>query len=48
MIQVFKEPTKKDWPSILARPQFDAAPLEAKVREILLAVKQRGDAAISA
>jgi len=48
MIQVFKEPIKKDWPSILARPQFDAAPLEAKVREILLAVKQRGDAAISA
>jgi histidinol dehydrogenase len=48
MIQVFKEPKKKDWPSILARPQFDAAPLEAKVREILLAVKQRGDAAVSA
>ena len=46
MIQVFKEPKKKDWPSILARPQFDAAPLEAKVREILSAVKQRGDAAI--
>jgi histidinol dehydrogenase len=48
MIQVFKEPTKKDWPSILARPQFDAAPLEAKVREILMAVKQKGDAAVSA
>ena len=48
MIQVFKEPTIKDWPSILARPQFDAAPLEAKVREILMAVKQRGDAAVSA
>jgi histidinol dehydrogenase len=48
MIQVFKEPAKKDWPSILARPQFDAAPLEAKVRKILMAVKQSGDAAISA
>ena len=48
MIQVFKEPTKKDWPNILARPQFDAAPLEAKVREILMAVKQKGDAAVSA
>jgi histidinol dehydrogenase len=48
MIQVFKEPKKKDWPSILARPQFDAAPLEVKVREILMAVKQRGDAALSA
>ena len=46
MIQVFKEPAKKDWPSILARPQFDADPLEVKVREILLAVKQRGDAAV--
>ena len=46
MIQVFKEPKKKDWPSILARPQFDATPLEAKVRAILLAVKQRGDAAV--
>jgi len=46
MIQVFKEPAKKDWPSILARPQFDATPLEAKVRAILLAVKQRGDAAV--
>jgi histidinol dehydrogenase len=46
MIQVFKEPKKKDWPSILARPQFDAAPLEVKVRAILLAVKQRGDAAV--
>ena len=48
MIQVFKEPAKKDWPSILARPQFDAAPLMAKVREILMAVRQSGDAAISA
>jgi len=48
MIQVFNEPAKKDWPSILARPQFDAAPLMAKVREILMAVRQSGDAAISA
>ena len=48
MIQVFKEPKKKDWPSLLARPEYDANPLQAKVREILLAVKQRGDAAISA
>ena len=47
MIQVFKEPTKKDWPSLLARPEYDATPLQAKVREILLAVKQRGDAAVT-
>ena len=48
MIQVFKEPKKKDWPSLLARPQYDANPMQAKVREILLAVKQQGDAAVSA
>ena len=47
MIKVLKEPKLQDWPSILARPQFDAAPLEATVREILLAVKQRGDAAVT-
>ena len=47
MIQVFKEPIKKDWPSLLARPEYDATPLQAKVREILLAVKQRGDAAVT-
>jgi len=47
MIQVFKEPNKKDWPSILARPAYDASPLLTKVREILLAVKQRGDAAVT-
>jgi len=48
MIQVFKEPKQKNWPSLLARPQYDASPLLAKVSEILLAVKQRGDAAVSA
>ena len=47
MIQVFKGPKKKDWPSLLARPEYDATPLQAKVREILLAVKQRGDAAVT-
>ncbi|TRZ82217.1 MAG: histidinol dehydrogenase [Sediminibacterium sp.] len=47
MIQVFKEPKKKDWPSLLARPEYDATPLQARVREILLAVKQRGDAAVT-
>jgi len=47
MIQVFKEPKKKDWPSLLARPVFDATHLQAKVREILQAVKQKGDVAIT-
>jgi histidinol dehydrogenase len=46
MIKVFNEPKPQDWPSLLARPEFDASPLQAKVREILLAVKQRGDAAV--
>ena len=47
MIQVFKEPKLKDWPNLLARPEYDASPLQAKVREILLAVKQRGDTAVT-
>jgi histidinol dehydrogenase len=47
MIQVFNEPKKKDWPSLLARPAYDASALHAKVREILMAVKQRGDAAVT-
>jgi histidinol dehydrogenase len=46
MIKVFNEPKPQDWPSLLARSVFDASPLQAKVREILLAVKQRGDAAV--
>jgi histidinol dehydrogenase len=47
MIQVFKEPKMKDWQSLLARPVFDATHLQAKVREILQAVKQKGDLAIT-
>jgi len=47
MIKVFKEPKLKDWPNLLARPEYDASPLQEKVREILLAVKQRGDTAVT-
>jgi len=47
MIKVFKEPKQKDWPSLLARPAYDVSPLQAKVSEILKAVKQRGDAAVT-
>ena len=47
MIKVYKEPKKKDWPSLLARPQFDAAPLKSKVREIMEAVKAKGDIALA-
>jgi len=47
MIKVYKEPKSQDWPSLLARPEYDASPLQAKVREILLALKQRGDTAVA-
>jgi histidinol dehydrogenase len=47
MIKVYKEPQLQDWPSLLARSEYDASPLQAKVREILLAVKQRGDEAVT-
>ncbi len=47
MIKVVQEPKPQDWPILLARPEYDATPLQAKVREILLAVKQRGDAAVA-
>jgi histidinol dehydrogenase len=47
MIKVYKEPKKKDWPSLLARPQFDAAPLKSKVREMMEAVKAKGDIALA-
>ena len=47
MIKVYNEPKQKDWPILLTRPEYDASPLQAKVKEILLAVKQRGEAAVT-
>lgn len=47
MIKVFEEPKLQDWPNLLARPEYDARPLQEKVKEILQAVKQRGDAAVA-
>ncbi len=47
MIKVYQEPKQKDWPSLLARPQFDASPLKIKVREIMEAVKEKGDIALA-
>ena len=47
MIKVYQEPKKKDWPSLLARPQFDASSLKIKVREIMEAVKEKGDIALA-
>lgn len=47
MIKVFEEPKLQDWPNLLARPEYDARPLQEKVKEILQAVKQRGDEAVA-
>lgn len=42
----FINPSKQEWPSILQRPVFDTAPLEATVSSILADIKQHGDAAV--
>lgn len=45
-MRVFIEPDKKDWPSLLQRPSFDANHLIPKVQEVLDAVKAKGDEAV--
>lgn len=45
-MQVFEEPKKQDWESLLKRPSFDAALLLPKVQTILEAVANEGDAAL--
>ena len=40
MIKVFEEPKLQDWPNLLARPEYDARPLQEKVKEILLPKKE--------
>lgn len=45
-MQVFEEPKKQDWASLLKRPSFDAALLLPKVQVILEAVANEGDAAL--
>ena len=45
-MQVFEEPKKQDWESLLKRPSFDAALLMPKVQVILEAVAKEGDAAL--
>jgi histidinol dehydrogenase len=45
-MQVFEEPKKQDWASLLKRPSFDAALLLPKVQTILEAVANEGDAAL--
>jgi len=45
-MQVFEEPMKQDWETLLKRPNFDAALLLPKVQSILDAVALEGDAAL--
>lgn len=45
-MQVFEEPEKQDWETLLKRPNFDAAQLLPKVQMILDAVAKEGDAAL--
>ncbi len=45
-MQVFEEPKKQDWESLLKRPSFDAALLLPKVQVILETVANEGDAAL--
>jgi histidinol dehydrogenase len=46
MSQLFINPSKAEWPSILQRPVIDSQPLEATVSTILQEVRQKGDAAV--
>ncbi|MDU1889245.1 MAG: histidinol dehydrogenase [Dysgonomonas sp.] len=45
-MQVIKYPSRGDWMTILKRPAFDAKPLYDKVNEILIDIKNRGEAAV--
>jgi histidinol dehydrogenase len=45
-MQVFEEPSKKDWEALLQRPNFEAAELLPKVQSIIDAVALEGDAAL--
>lgn len=45
-MQIIKYPNKKDWQTILARPTFDTASLNATVQAVLDDVKARGDEAV--
>ncbi|MEO5564867.1 MAG: histidinol dehydrogenase [Chitinophagaceae bacterium] len=45
-MKVIKYPKRKDWPSLLQRPVFDALELEKKVRKILNRVRKDGDKAV--
>jgi len=46
MIQVFNEPSKDQWASLLSRPSFDASELLPRVQAIIDEVRANGDAAV--
>jgi len=45
-MQIVKNPPKKNWTALLARPAMDTESLEATVREIMLSVKKDRDKAV--
>lgn len=45
-MQIIKYPDRKDWSQLLKRPSLDTSSLEDVVRNILLEVKNNGDAAV--
>lgn len=45
-MKIYKNPPKKDWPKILARPTFESQSLEEKVAGILKDIKTFGDIAV--
>jgi histidinol dehydrogenase len=46
MIQVFNNPPKANWASLLARPSFDASMLLPRVQQIIDNVREKGDEAV--
>jgi histidinol dehydrogenase len=45
-MKIIKDPDRKDWPLLLARPELDASALAKKTKRILDKVKQQGDKAV--
>jgi histidinol dehydrogenase len=45
-MRIVENPLKKDWPSLLQRPSFDANSLLPKVQEVLDTVREKGDEAV--
>ncbi len=46
-MKVFRNPDKKIWPSLLARPALDITALDDIVKEVLVSVKNKGDKAVA-